>query len=269
MYTSFYGMTSDPFRKEETYKNPMESEDYKETLNRLNYIKEIKGIGVFYGDNGLGKTYTIRSFINSLNKDLYKVIYINPTINMSVFDFLNIVAKELYLDTGNCYKTEIISNIQKEIVRITVQDKMNVIVIIDDAHLLSRDILMNLKLLYEFEMNSKDYVSLILVGQDDLKIELTKTIHTALKQRINTNYKFHGLSRVEVKEYVRTRLEMSNANKDIFETEALNSLYLCSKSSLRRLNTLITNCLIIGFQMNKPIINNEIVMLAKGEMDLI
>lgn len=269
MYTSFYGMTYNPFIKEETYKYPLETEDYKETINRLNYIKDIRGIGVFYGNNGLGKTYTIKSFINSLNKDLYKVIYINTTSNMSVFDFLNILSNELCLDTGACYKTEILSNIQKEIVRIVNHDKTDIIVIIDDAHLLSREILLNLKVLYDFEMDSKDYVSLVLVGRDEIKIELTKTIHTSLNQRISTNYKFCGLSRMEVKEYVKTRLEIANTSKNIFENDALNSLYSCCKSSLRILNTLITNCLMMGSQMNKSTIDNEIVMLAKREMDLI
>ena len=37
------------------------------------------------------------------------------------------------------------ANIQKEIVRIVNNDKMSVVVIIDDAHLLSREILLNLK----------------------------------------------------------------------------------------------------------------------------
>lgn len=268
MYTSFYGLNSNPFIKEETYKYPLETNDYKETMNRLNYIKEIRGIGIFYGDNGLGKTYAIKSFINSLNKELYKVIYTNPTLNMTVFDFINILSKELYLDTGACYKTELLLNIQKEIERIVKQDKMNIIVIIDDAHLLSREILLNLKILYEFDMNSKDYVSLVLVGQEEIRSEISKKIHTSLNQRINTNYKFNGLTREEVKEYVKTRLELSNANKNIFENEAINSLYSCSKSSIRVLNTLIINCLILGFQMNKPTIDNEIVMLAKNEMDL-
>ena len=88
MYTSFYGMSSNPFIKEESYKYPLESNDYKEMITRLNYIKEIKGIGVFYGENGLGKSYTIKSFIQSLNPDLYKTIYISATLHMSVFDFL-------------------------------------------------------------------------------------------------------------------------------------------------------------------------------------
>lgn len=268
MYTSFYGMNSNPFIKAENYKNPLETNDYKETIQRLNYIKEIRGIGIIYGENGLGKTYALKSFINSLNKELYKVIYINPTIMMTTFDFISILSNELNLDTGACYKSQLLSNIQKEIMRIVDHEKVNVIVIIDDAHLLSREILLTLKILYDFEMNSKDYVSLILMGQEELRVELSKKVHTSLNQRINANYRFNGLSRDEVKEYVKTRLEIANANKNIFGIDALNSLYSCSKSSFRKLNTLIINCLILGFQKNKPIIDNEIVMLAKREMDL-
>ena len=268
MYTSYYGMSTNPFNKEENNKHPYKSNDYKEMINRLNYIKEINGIGIFYSDNGLGKTYTIRSFINSLNKDLYKVIYINSKLEITAFDFINNIAKELDLDIGNCYKTELIDNIQKEIIRIVKQDKMKVIVIIDDAHLLSKEILLNLKMLYDFEINSKDYVTLILVGQEELKLELSKGIHNSLKQRINTNYKLNGLSREEVKEYIKTRLEVSNTNKEIFTQEALNALYSCSKTSIRRLNTLIINCLILGSQLNKAKIDEEIVRSAKGEMDL-
>lgn len=268
MYKSYYGMNTNPFIKEETNKYPFESDDYNEVINRLNYIKEINGIGIFYGENGLGKTYVIKSFIDSLNKDLYKIIYINSKLNSTVFDFLNNIAKELDLDTGNCYKTELTDNIQKEIIRIVNQDKMKVIVIIDDAHLLKREILLNLKILYDFEINTKDYVTLVLVGQEELKIELSKPIHNSLKQRINTNYKLNGLSRKEVKEYISTRLEIVNSNKEIFTEEALNTLYSCSKSSIRRLNTLIINCLMLGSQMDKPVIDEEIVRISKGEMDL-
>ena len=55
MYTSFYAMSFNPFIKEETYKYPFKSNDYNEVLNRLNYIKEIKGIGLFYGKNVYNK----------------------------------------------------------------------------------------------------------------------------------------------------------------------------------------------------------------------
>lgn len=268
MYTSFYGMNSNPFLKTESSKYPFESNDYIETLNRFNYLKEVKGIGVFYGDSGLGKTYTTRCFVKSLNKDLYRVIYINATNDMSSFDFLKILTDELYLDIGACYRSNIHQNIQKEIMRIVNKEKMKVIIIIDEAHLLSREILFCLKTLYDFEMDSKDYVSLILVGYPELKYELNKVIHETLKQRIIVNYEFKGLSREEVKEYVKSRLEVVNANKEIFDLDALNALYSCCKSSPRRLNTLVLNSLMLGAQDNKSVIDSEIVMKAKGEMDL-
>ncbi len=268
MYTSFYGMSCNPFLKNESINYLFESKDYKECINRFNYLKEIKGIGLFIGEVGFGKTYVIRQFINSLNKDLYKVIYISAQKDMSVFDFFKILSDNLNLDTGSCYKIDLYNNIQTEIKRIVLYDKVQVIIIIDDAHLLTREILLSFKVLYDFDMDSIDYLSIFLVGQPKLKEELAKNIYTALKQRIIVNYTFNGLNRDEVKEYIKTKLNLCNVNFDLFEPEAYNALYSTSKSSARRLNTLITNCLMLGYQNNLKHINSNIVMNAKNEMDI-
>lgn len=268
MFKSYYGMNKNPFLKNESGNNPYNSNDYKEMINRLYFIKEIRGIAIFTGTPGLGKTFNARNFVNNLNKDLYKVIYIDATPEMSNFDFFKIISDNLNIDIGACYKSDIYKNVQNEIVRIVDQDKVNIMVIIDDAHYLSREILLNLKIFYDFKMDSKDYVSLVLIGQPEIKTELNKKVHETLNQRIIVNYTLKGLSREEVKEYVKTRLEICNANKEIFTPDALNSLYSCSKSSPRRLNTLIINSLMLGYQNKKTIIDSEIIMYAKDEMEL-
>ena len=268
MYTSYYGMSCNPFLKEVKDENIFESTDYNELINRFNYLKEIKGLGVFTGLPGYGKTFTVRSFINNLNKDLYKVIYISSYDNLTLFDFYKEVSSSLNLDTKACYKTDMYNNIQKAIKRLVEIDKVQPVIIIDDAHTLSRDILKSLKILFDFDMDSKDYTILILIGQDELKDELSKKIYETIHQRIIVNYKMRGLSREEVKQYIKTRFEISNVNIEIFTEDALNALYSCSKSSPRRLNTLILNCLMLGCQNRIQEINSEIVMEAKGEMDL-
>lgn len=260
-------MNSNPYLKSESIKYPYESTDFIETVTRFSYLKDIKGIGLFIGTSGLGKTYAIRHFINNLNKDLNKVIYINATHNMSEFDFLKCIANELNIDI-NCYRSSNYKRIQQEIKRLTDQDKVHLIVAVDDAHLLSRDILLNFKILYDFDMDAKDYVTLVLMGYPELKTELNKSIHEALRQRIVVNYDYVGLSRKEVKEYVKSRLQIANTNQDIFTEEALNALFSCSKSSPRRLNTLIINCLMLGYQNKKTVIDEKVVMEAKGEMDI-
>ena len=125
-----------------------------------------------------------------------------------------------------------------------------------------------MKVLYEYEMDSKDYITLILVGQTELKDELKKLIHISLKQRIIVNYTFKGLSREEVKEYIKTRLKLANVNNEIFSSEAINALYSSSKSSPRRLNTLVINSLMLGSQNETKMIDEEIVMNALKEMEI-
>lgn len=268
MYTSYYGMSCNPFLKEVDPENRFESNDYKQLINRFNYLKEIKGMGVFTGPPGYGKTFTVRSFINDLNRDLYKIIYLSIAQKFTLFDFFKEIGEALNIDTGACYRTDLYNNIQKEIIKLVEVHKVQPIIIIDDAHNLSREILKNLKILFDFKMDSKDYTIIILMGHPELKTELSKTIHDSIHQRIIVNYKMNGLSREEVREYVSSRLAIANVNNEIFQEDALNALYSCSKSSPRRLNTLILNSLMLGYQYKLDKVNSEIIMEAKGEMDL-
>ena len=267
MYTTYYGMSCNPFLKSESMNFQFESNDFRQCINRFNYLKEIKGIGLFIGESGSGKTYVIRQFIHSLNKDLYKVIYISAQKNMSVFDFFKILSDRLGIDIGACYKSDIYINIQNEIKRLVLHDRIQPLIIIDDAHLLTREILLNFKVLYDFDMDSIDYLALYLVGHQDLKEEINKNIHIALKQRILINYTFEGFSREEVKNYILSRLKCANIEYELFTIEALNALYSASKSSPRRLNSLVINSLILGFQNNVKKIDTDIVMNAKNEID--
>ena len=144
---------------------------------------------------------------------------------------------------------------------------MNVNIKIDDAQSLNPKILGNLKILFDFQMDSKDYTTIILIGHEELRKELSKVKYETLQQRIVVNYRFGGLSREEVKEYVISRLELANQKNKIFQESALTALYSASKGSPRRLNNLIINALMIGYQNGKSEIDEEIVMLAKNEID--
>lgn len=267
MYTSYYSMNSNPFLKEVCTKYAYKSNDYKQIINRLNYLKEIRGIGMFLGDTGLGKTFILRSFIDSLNKDLYKVIYISAS-KSSVFDFFKTIANNLDIDTGACYKTDIYKKIQSEIKRLVDIERILPVIIIDDAHNISRETFLEMKVLFDFEMDSKDYTILVFAGHPELKSELSKNIYNSLTQRIIVNYTMTGLSREETKEYIISRLSLANVENELFTADALNSLYSCSKASPRRLNSLVLNSLLLGYQTKSLKIDSNIVMEAKEEMDI-
>ena len=63
---------------------------------------------------------------------------------------------------------------QNEFKRLVKKERIQPIVIIDDAHVLKREIINNFKVFYDFDMDSADYVSLIIVGQVEIKDILMK-----------------------------------------------------------------------------------------------
>ena len=68
MYTDFYGLSFNPFDKQMVKeKDAFESEDFREMTARLEYLKEIRGIGVFTASPGMGKTFALRCFAKGLS----------------------------------------------------------------------------------------------------------------------------------------------------------------------------------------------------------
>ena len=77
MYTDFYGLSFNPFDKQMIKeKDAFESEDFREMTARLEYLKEIRGIGVFTASPGMGKTFALRCFAKRLNPNLYQCAYL-------------------------------------------------------------------------------------------------------------------------------------------------------------------------------------------------
>lgn len=264
---SYYGLSKNLFQKEIECNDIFESSEIKEGLSRLNYLKEVKGVGLIIGVPGIGKTTLIRLFKSKLNPDLYNLIYIN-LLTDNRFEFLNILCKNLGINIGDCYITNIKIRIQNEIIRQKNIYGKNTIIIIDNAHRLNMELIQELKFLYEFEMNDKDYTCLVLCGEESLKNELSKNVNESLKQRIICKYEFKTLRKEEIKEYIKNRLELSNQYNEIFNDNAINALANASHGVIRKLNNLINISMLIGSLNKQPIIDEEIIRIAVEESEI-
>lgn len=267
MYKTYWGMEFNPFDKGLSVKNYFQSHDFSEALSRLEHLKNIKGIGLFTGLSGIGKTYTLRCFANSLNPNLYKVIYITLS-TVTVLEFYKSLAYGLGVEVFS-KKVDLFKAIQERIISLSKDKKITPVIIIDEAQYLKTEVLNDLKLLLNFDMDSKNYAVLILSGQPLLNNILSKQIHEALKQRIVINYNYEGISRNEVSEYISSRLKLCGVHTEIFNDNAVESINSCCNGSTRVLNSLIEKCLIIGYQKNLKVIDTETVMLAQNEINLL
>ncbi len=82
-------------------------------INRLDYLKDIRGIGVFTARPGMGKSYALRCFASSLNPSLYHMEYLCLS-TISVADFYKQLCSILGVpDRGG--KTTMFRAIQEQI----------------------------------------------------------------------------------------------------------------------------------------------------------
>ena len=266
-YLSYYGLEKNPFVKEIEVNELYESREFKEGYARLEYLKELKGIGLITGVTGVGKTSLLRKFKENLNSEKYNIIYVSIS-NVGKFEFLNVICKSLGIDTGNCYLGTIKQKIQKIIKKEKEEYGRETIILIDNAEKLNRIMLLDMDYLYEFDYNSYNYASIILCGNDDIREELNKKVYESFRQRIICMYKLDGITKDEVEDYIKTRLKIANQTNNIFTESAINALSSASHGIIRKLNTLINLSLLIGYENKKQVIDEEIVRLAVEENKL-
>jgi type II secretory pathway predicted ATPase ExeA len=65
MFTAFWEMQFNPFSKSVAGKHHFESNDFKQATARLKHLCDIKGIGLFTGNPGTGKTFTMKKYVTS------------------------------------------------------------------------------------------------------------------------------------------------------------------------------------------------------------
>lgn len=267
MYRAYWNMESNPFTKEIDMKKIFKTTDFNEAKTRLSFLEKTRGIGLFTGYPGSGKTYTIKSYLEGLNSGLNRIVYIQLT-TVSVLDFYRTLCIALGLETCGS-KAVMFHNIQEHIRNIVVSQKKHLVITIDEAQLLKTDILQDLKILCNFEMDSKNLITLILMGLPVLNHVLSKHLLEDLKERIVMNYEFKGLNTTDIQEYILDRLKLVNIESEIFSTDAIKSLPNLVNGSIRKLNVLLERALILGAIEKVEIINSELIMKASNDISLV
>ncbi|MBW8352154.1 AAA family ATPase [Bacillus sp. IITD106] len=260
MYKSFYSLGRAPFSKDLRPSDAFLSTDYQGALSALTYLQKSKGIGLLLGDPGAGKTFTLRSFKESLNPSLYHVIYF-PLSTGGVMDFYRGLVYGLG-EEPKFRKVDLFRQIQHGIERMAVERKITPVFILDEMHMAKDAFLQDIALLFNFQMDSVNPFILVLAGLPHLKTRLALNQHRPLSQRLIVKYEIQPLTREDISNYINHHLKIAGAKMPIFTEAAIEAIALRSQGWPRVINTLTINSLLFGFQLKKEQIDEEIVRLA-------
>lgn len=246
------------FDKNINTRHVLDTKPLKEAIARLDYIKRRGGILLLTGDPGVGKTLTLRRYVQSLNDNLFKTCY-TPLSTLSRSDLLYHLNRLLGLP-ARLSKSAIYSQIQQALLECKEQMGKTVLIILDEAHLLQTGPLEELRLLTNFKMDSYDSFILVLAGQSDLRRTMEFAAMEPLNQRIAMRYHMPGLALDECKKYISHHLKLAGAVEPILDQSAIEAVHEISFGIPRKIGNITeqaltykpTPCLITK-EMSPPI----------------
>ena len=263
--TARYGLEFNPFLKN-SHEVLYQSSEYSEASFRLDYLAKTKGFGLLTGQPGRGKTTVVRNWSSELNPSLYKVIY-TCLSTVTVNEFYRNLASMMGAEPAY-RKTENFRLIRDEITRLSLDKKKTPVIIIDEANYVSNAILNDLKLLFNFEMDSRDRAVVLLVGLPQLNSTLKLSIQEPFRQRIIMNYNLDGFSKDEGRAYINEKLAGAGCHQKIFDDAAIEAILNASDGTARMINKICNEAMIVGHAQNQNLINADIVMKAINECTL-
>lgn len=266
-FLSYYGLSFNPFDKQQVKeKDRFLSNDLQEMMNRLDYLKDTRGIGLFTAGPGMGKSFGLRCFTKALNPNLYHMEYICLS-TVSVMEFYRQFCGVLGLEAKGG-KPGMFDAIQAQIFHLYKDKRQPLLLAVDEAQYLSTAILNDIKMLMNFSCDSVNCFTLILCGEPYLNHTLRKPVHEALRQRITVHYNFSGLSDAEVAAYIRHKIACADGSDSIIDPAALSAVHSHSQGNPRVIDNLMTDALLLGQQLDKKVIDPELILAAVSGQNL-
>ncbi|MCZ8517489.1 AAA family ATPase [Paenibacillus filicis] len=242
MIRSFFGWERTPFTKEIEPRHFHRSDRFEQCVARLQYMVMTRSIGCVTGEIGSGKSTSIRALKERIDANKYRFLYLSDA-HLKPRDFY----RELLHQFGaspRFLRGEAKRQFQHLVWDLFENQKKVAVVVIDEAHLLSGDMLQEIRFLTNFNMDSVSPLALILVGQPELQATLQLRVFKPITQRMNVRFHLESLSSQETRAYIEHHLEVAGSTHPVFTTEAMDAIYAHTRGISREINNVCTASLL-------------------------
>ncbi len=265
MYENFFGFKEKPFKLVPNPDYLFLSKSHEEALAHLNYaLSQGDGFVEITGEVGTGKTTLCRAFLENLDDSTIAAYIFNPTLGPK--QLIRTICDELAIQSKPENTKDLIDSLNNFLMRQKTQ-RNKVILLIDEAQNLSKNVLEQLRLLSNLETNKEKLLQIILVGQPELGDILDSHELRQLGQRITLRYRLSPLTSRETADYIQYRINKASQKSGIkFDRPAFRRIYRYSRGIPRVINIACDRVLLTAFGLSKQKITGSIARDAIREL---
>ena len=266
MYQHYFGLADAPFSIAPDPRYLFLSQRHQEALAHLLYgVNGGGGFVLLTGEIGAGKTTVCRCLLQQIPESCDIAYIFNP--KLTVEELLSTICVEFGITypSGNTSVKVFVDSINAYLLDAHARGRHTVL-IIDEAQNLAAEVLEQMRLLTNLETDQRKLLQIILLGQPELASMLERPELRQLSQRIVARYHLGPLSKAEVAAYVRHRLEISGAQRQLFPARLMGRLYRLSGGVPRVINVLCDRALLGAYVQGKERIDGSTLAQAAREV---
>jgi len=271
MYEAHFNLKSQPFRLNPDAHFFYASKKHDKALSYLEFgLKQGEGFLVVTGDPGTGKTLLLQILEKELGPQ-YLISRVNPTTKLTAIGLLKLIAIGFGMRKIADDKITLLNQLNGFFNK-NFNTYRHGLILIDESHHLSADVLEELRLLTNFQRRGIYKLQCFLIGQSSLRETLADPALHQLSQRIVAACHLHPLDKFETQEYIQTRLAYAGyPHRVLFSNASVSVIYNFTQGVPRRINRVCDRALLRAAVNEQAKISEdcvcEVIEELSGEME--
>jgi type II secretory pathway predicted ATPase ExeA len=263
-WVAHFGFARTPFTKAVAARDLFGRQAHAEAVARIGFCVAEATLGVICGEVGAGKTVAVRAAVATLDPTRYHLIYVpNPAFGTRG---LYVAIVSALGASPRFHKAEVMRQAAELLAAEEHERHRRVVLVLDEAHLLSPEQLEELRLLTNAELDAASPFAGLLVGQPTLARRLRLGAFAALDQRIATRFTITPMDLAESAAYLRHHLALAGRTDPLFADDAAARLHRVAGGLPRKLNNAATAALIAAAADGKALVDDTCAKRAAAEL---
>lgn len=245
---SRFGCHSLPFTRELAVADRFAHPDFDAALEPLVTAVTQRMSAALIAPAGTGKSALLRALCARLPAARYRTHYVCVT-HLSKRDMCREIAVAVGAPPAGSYPM-LVRRLQEHFVAATDTDGVRPVLLIDDSHEIRPEVLSLLRIVTNFDMDSRLVVSIVLSGQPPLSRLLRRDDLADVCGRLAHIAHLAPLSRPDCARYIEHRTTIAGAHTSPFAADSLDAIYEISRGNLRAIDRLCRKAMALAHAAN-------------------